>query len=88
MTITSARYDRSLVARSRRAGRLNSSRVSSRNRVVTSPARNFGCWMRLSRNGMFVFTPRMRNSWRHRSIRVAASANRSPLAVTFTSSES
>ena len=34
----------------------------------------------LSRNGMLVFTPRTRNSWRARSIRRTASTNRRPLA--------
>ena len=58
------------------------------NRVVQRPARKSGWVTTLSRNGTFVFTPRMRNSCKARSIRRAASMNRLPLAVTFTSIES
>jgi len=58
------------------------------NFVVVSPARNFGFVTRFKRNGMFVFTPRTRNSCKARSMRLAASMNRRPLAETFTSSES
>ncbi len=88
LTITSPRYASSLVARSWRWGRWNSSGVSSMKHVVTPPARNAGCVMRLSRNGMFVLTPRTRNSSRLRFIRRAASRKRRPWAVTFTSIES
>ena len=58
------------------------------NRVVHLAGEELRVRDRLSRNGMFVFTPRTRNSCRQRSMRRAASTKRSPLAVTFTSSES
>ena len=35
----------------------------------SGPSRNSGKWMTFSRNGIFVFTPRMRNSRRARSMR-------------------
>ena len=70
LTITSPMYCSSLVARSRRGVNSNSSGVSSMNRVVQLPARKVGSWTRRIRNGMFVFTPRMRNSCKHRSVRL------------------
>ena len=56
--------------------------------VVQSPWTNVECITSLVKNGMFVFTPRMRNSCRERSTRRAASGNCRAHAVTFTSNES
>ena len=59
------------------------------NVVVAESARKTGLWMTFSRNGIFVFTPRIRNSRSARSMRCSAiSSNVCPIAVTFTSSES
>ena len=88
LTMTSPRYDRIFVARSRRRLNRNRSGVSSMNVVVASPAANVGWPIRFSRNGMFVFTPRMRNSRRARSVRRIVSSNVLPQVVNLTSNES
>ena len=87
-TITSARYPSSFVARSCRGTKWNSALVSSSHRVLTFPAWKSGWFTTFSRNRMFVFTPRTRNSRRHRSILWQVCANSRPHAVVFTSSES
>jgi hypothetical protein len=58
------------------------------NVVVHFPARNVGWRMTFSTNGMFVFTPRTRNSLRARSRRLQDSMKFRLQAETFTSSES
>ena len=83
-----AEYESMRVARSRGARMRNSSGVSSMNVVVALPERNVWWSIRLSRNAMFVFTPRMRNSRRARSARCADSSSVLPHVVTLTSSES
>ena len=88
LTMTLPRKLSSLVARSRRGLKANSSGVVSISVVVAWPARNCGWAMTFSRNGMFVFTPRMRNSLSTRSVRLAASGNVRAQVITFTSSES
>ena len=88
LTITSPMNCSSLVARSRRGWKRNSSGVSSMKRVVHSPERNCGCAITFSRNCRLVDTPRTRNSRSARSIREIASSGVCPHEVTFTSSES
>ena len=62
LTLTSARYCSSLVPRSAGMRWTSSSGRSSMKDVVTWPARKSGSVMTASRNGMFVDTPRIRNS--------------------------
>ncbi len=88
LTSTSAMNCSRRVARSRRGRNANSSGVWSTKRVVYRPARKAGCETRASRNGRFVFTPRMRNSRSARSMRLMASPWVGAQAVTFSSSES
>ena len=73
-TITSARKLSTFVARSRRGWNWNSSGVVSMSVVVASPLRNVSLKMTFSKKGIFVFTPRMRNSRSARSIRCNAIA--------------
>jgi hypothetical protein len=76
------------LARLRGGSNSKSSGVSSMKRVWQSPETNFGCFNTFIRNGMFVFTPRMRNS---ASARAACAHVRSKLVallVSFTRSES
>jgi hypothetical protein len=87
-TAISPRYVSSFVARSRRCVNWNNSGVSSRKLVVASPRWNVSLFTTFSRNGTFVFTPRMRNSRRARSMRWHACSKYRPHAVTLTSSES
>lgn len=58
------------------------------NAVVTPPARKSGSSSTACRNGMFVRTPRMRNSARARRARATAVSKSRPRQVSFTSSES
>src|SRR5437899_2559615 len=50
-------------------------------RVVARPDWNVGCVTTLSRNGMFVLTPRTRNSCKLRTMCRTASSQRRPKAV-------
>ena len=88
LTIVSAKNFNIFVARSRRIGKSTNSGVWSINRVVASPAKNVGWFTNRTKNGMFVFTPRIRNSRKQRSIRADASFSDRPRAVTFTNIES
>ena len=56
--------------------------------VVTRPARKSGSSSTAARNGMFVATPRMRNSATARRARRTALAKVWPLQVSLTSIES
>ena len=76
------------VARSRRRLNWNSSGLVSMSLVWAWPARKVSSAMTFSRNGMLVFTPRMRNSRRARSMRWQAIGKSRPIAVSFTSMES
>ena len=72
LTVTSASQFRSFVARSRDGWLVSSSGRSSMNDVLRSPAMKDGSSSTAWRNGMFVDTPRMRNSARARLARVTA----------------
>jgi hypothetical protein len=58
------------------------------NEVVTRPAMNSGSSSTACRNGMFVATPRMRNSATARRARATAAAKSRPRQDSFTSIES
>ena len=88
LRVMSERYDSVRVARSRRRLKWNSSGLVSISRVWAWPLRKVSSAMTFSRNGMFVFTPRMRNSRSARSIRWHAIGKSRPIAVSFTSIES
>ena len=68
--------------------RLEVQKASASQFVVTVPFWKSGWLTTFSTNGIFVFTPRMRNSRKARSMRLQASGNVRPQLVTFTSSES
>jgi hypothetical protein len=87
-TTTFPRNPSSLLARSFLGLNANNSGVVSINVVVACPSRNVPFPITFSRNGMFVFTPRIRNSDNARCIRSQARWYVWPLAITFTSIES
>ena len=75
-------------ARSRRGRKVKSSGVVSINVVLACPVRKVSFLMTFSMNGMFVCTPRIRNSFSARSMRSSAIGKLMPLAVILTSNES
>lgn len=87
-TMTSPRKLSTLVARSFFSLMARSSGCFSMNDVSQVPARKTGWVTTFSRNGILVFTPRTRNSWRERFMMWAASSKVSPHEVTLTRSES
>ena len=89
LTVTSASQLRILVPRSfETACRARSCGRSSMNEVLRSPAMNAGSSSTACRNGMFVETPRMRNSARARLARATAAGKSRPRQVSFASIES
>lgn len=68
LTARSPRYPKSFCARFWLPTREKSSGVSSIKVVQQFPAIKVGCVRRDPRKGIFVFTPRMRNSTKARSI--------------------
>ena len=72
LTMTLPRKVSSFVARSRLGLKEKSDGVVSMSVVVAWPLRKASTPMTFSRNGMFVFTPRMRNSERARCMRSIA----------------
>ncbi len=87
-TVTSASQLRIFVPRSREGFCRKSCGRSSMNEVERSPATNAGSSSTAWRNGMFVATPRIRNSASARRSRATAAAKSRPRQVSFASIES
>jgi hypothetical protein len=87
-TTTSPRKASNFVPRSCFVPTRSRSGCASMKVVSHLPVVKSSCSITFSRKPMLVFTPRMRNSCRQRSITRAACANSSPQVETFTSNES
>ena len=88
LTVTSPSQLSSLVARSRDWCTFSRFGRSSMNAVLRSPATNAGSSSTARRNGMFVATPRMRNSASARLARATAEGKSRARHVSFASIES